>query len=131
MTVIWNLHADVTVSEFNEYLVVQSSPVQLEFLQVLTCSLDNLKRRNMIRGRFGLATLSTMAMRPGRASLIPVGAYGETTARVKYFSLTNNASNRTTTTVDANLSKLTTQNSFSSPEDMWFSQVTQFSWERH
>ena len=50
------------------------------FQQVLTRSLENPSRRNMIRGGFGLAALSTMAMLPGCASLIPAASAGKTTA---------------------------------------------------
>ncbi|MDO9277986.1 MAG: DUF839 domain-containing protein [Polaromonas sp.] len=49
------------------------------FQQVLKRSLDNPSRRNMIRGGFGLAALSTMAMLPGCASLIPAASAGKTT----------------------------------------------------
>ena len=50
------------------------------FQQVLTRSLENPSRRNMIRGGFGLAALSTMAMLPGCASLIPAASADKTTA---------------------------------------------------
>jgi secreted PhoX family phosphatase len=50
------------------------------FQQVLKRSLHNPSRRNMIRGGFGLAALSTLAMLPGCASLIPAAAAGKTTA---------------------------------------------------
>jgi secreted PhoX family phosphatase len=50
------------------------------FQQVLKRSLDNPSRRNMIRGGFGLAALSTMAMLPGCASLMPAASHGKTTA---------------------------------------------------
>ena len=50
------------------------------FQSVLTRSLENPSRRNMIRGGFGLAALSTMAMLPGCASLIPAASAGKTTA---------------------------------------------------
>ena len=50
------------------------------FQQVLKCSLDNPSRRNMIRGGFGLAALSTMAMLPGCASLMPAASADKTTA---------------------------------------------------
>jgi len=50
------------------------------FQQVLKRSLDNPSRRNMIRGGFGLAALSTMALLPGCASLMPTASVGKTTA---------------------------------------------------
>ena len=50
------------------------------FQQVLKRSLDNPSRRNLIRGGFGLAALSTLAMLPGCASLIPAGSTGKSTA---------------------------------------------------
>ena len=50
------------------------------FQQVLKRSLDNPSRRNMMRGGFGLAALSTMAMLPGCASLMPAASAGNTTA---------------------------------------------------
>ncbi len=50
------------------------------FQQVLKCSLENPSRRNMMRGGFGLAALSTMAMLPGCASLIPATPSDKTTA---------------------------------------------------
>jgi secreted PhoX family phosphatase len=49
------------------------------FQQVLKSSIDNPSRRNMIRGGFGLAALSTMAMLPGCASLIPAASADKTT----------------------------------------------------